>query len=202
MRWPKWNDFCHKIRLGSKTRYGFGLFRISFWCNHLACIVLICAYVSVFWKLKVNSYYSSFHPFFFGACLWHSIWSVLNHDPVDLCRDLLSQLMYIPSWLSTCSYGWVIARDGGMILISVCALRGLRYSLIVDEPSAYQSMSIWYNDSHRIYIPPRYTPGRTWRRRRTRRVQYIVRRFLVVKGILTERQTIRYLRRHLMGRMV
>ncbi len=178
------------------------VFRISFWCNHLACIVLICAYVSVFRNLEENSYYSPFHPLFFGSCLWHSGWSVLNYDPLDLCRDLIREMMYFPSWWSTCSYGWVIARDGGMILMSVCALLGLRYALIVDEPSAYQSMTVWYNDSQRTYVPPRYTPGRQWRRRRMGKVQYIVRRFIVVKGIYTERQTIRYLRRHLMGRMV
>jgi hypothetical protein len=179
----------------------FFVFRISLWCDQLACAVLICGYISIFWKLEDNIYYSSFHPLFLAACLWHSGWSILNHDPVDLCRDILRELMYFPSWWSRCSYGWVIDRDGGIILISICALLGLRYTLITDEPSAYRSMTVWYNDSRRAYVPPRYTPGRQWRRRRRGQFQCIVRRFIVVKGIYTERQTIRYLRRHLMGKM-
>ncbi|CAF1304871.1 unnamed protein product [Adineta ricciae] len=114
---------------------------------------------------------------------------------------MFQEWKFFPSWWSTCSYGWVVARDGGMILTSIFALFAIIYDLFVDEYRTYQSLTVWYNDSRRPYIPLRYTPGRQWRRRRTGKLQCIVRRFIVVKGILTERQTIRYLRRHLMGRM-
>ncbi|CAF1406055.1 unnamed protein product, partial [Adineta steineri] len=120
---------------------------------------------------------------------------------LNLCRDVIRELMYFPSWPPTCSYGWVIFRDGGMLLTSVCALLGIRYALIVDEPSAYRSLTVWYNDSRRAYIPPRYTPGRQWRRRRMGKLQCTIRRFTVVKGIYSARHTIQYLRQQLMGRM-
>ncbi|UJR13207.1 hypothetical protein I4U23_000229 [Adineta vaga] len=185
---------------------------LSLWCNQLACIVLVCTYISVFWKLEDSIYYSSFHPLFLGAYVWHIgcfvltaylwdiDWSVLDYVSIDLCHDILHKLIYLP-WWSTCSYGWVIARDGPMIFISICALLGVRYVWFIDESTAYQSLTVWYNDSRRDFVPSKYTPGRQWRRRRMDKFHCMIRRFIVVKGIYTERETVQYLRRHLMGRI-
>lgn len=182
-----------------RWRYSFSL-RFSFWCNHLACVLLICVHISVFWKLDNNIYYSSFHPLFFGTCLWHIPWSLLNHDSLDFCRDFLRGTLSWPIWWSSCSYGWVLNRDGGMILMSICALIGLRYSQIVDKPWQYRTISIEDDHSPWNFLPQRSTLGRRWQQRRMRRFRCILRRFVVVKGFYTQRQNAQYLRRYLMRR--
>ncbi|CAF1668885.1 unnamed protein product, partial [Adineta ricciae] len=123
-----------------------------------------------------------------------------DENDLDFCRDFLHKLIYFP-WWRTCSYGWVLARDGGMILMSIWALFDIRCTLNSDDSSAYQSLTVWYRGPRPAYVPPRYVPGRQWRRRRMGKLHCFIRRFIVVKGIYTERQSLRYLRRHLMGRL-
>lgn len=169
--------------LKSNSIFFFVLFRLSWWCNQLACILLICVYTSVFYKLDDEIYYSSFHPVFFTAYLWHGVLSLLSTSDIDLVRRGLSANRILFCWWSSYSYWWVIIRDGSLILVSVCALIGLKYSQSVKNCFAHSTISIADDNSLWEFIPERYTSLGRWRERRFCKFRYILRRVVIVRGM-------------------
>jgi hypothetical protein len=156
-------------------------------CNQLACILLICVYTSIFYKLDDDICYSSFHPLFLGACIWHSMLSFLNTDDIDLVREAMSENSILFCWWSSYSYWWVMTRDGSLILFSICALIGLKYSQLFNNCLAHSTISIVDDNSSWDFIPETYTSSERWRERRFCKFRFILRRVGIGRGMNNHR---------------
>jgi hypothetical protein len=153
---------------------------LSRWCNETAIIFFVCVYISIFYNLDDDFYYSSFHPLFFGAYLWHDGLCLLNDDSIPVCRDVIDRDLLC--WWCSYSYWWVVTRDGPMILISVCALIGLKYSQSLDDSLWYYTISIDDYNSKSDFIP---TPIsiRRWRQRRFVKFRCIPHQVIIRRSI-------------------
>jgi hypothetical protein len=83
------------------------------------------------------------------------------------------------------SYWWVVIRDGGMILFSICALIGLRCVELFDDSYDYSTTSAWDDHLTLNIIRKAYALIQRWRLRRYGKPRCIIRRVSLLKDSTT-----------------